>query len=89
MPPKEKPSSPSKRSNIFFALIALAIFLLIMYFRLPHSSSIPADLGSNARISVLATYPHDTDAFTQGLVFADGYFYESTGSLWQVHLALK
>jgi glutamine cyclotransferase len=24
-------------------------------------------------------YPHDTDAFTQGLFFKDGYLYESTG----------
>lgn len=28
---------------------------------------------------VVATYPHDPAAFTQGLVFADGVFYESTG----------
>jgi glutamine cyclotransferase len=28
---------------------------------------------------VIATFPHDADAFTQGLVFADGEFYESTG----------
>ncbi len=28
---------------------------------------------------VVATYPHDPKAFTQGLVFADGEFYESTG----------
>ena len=28
---------------------------------------------------VLATYPHDSDAFTQGLLFYNGYFYESTG----------
>ena len=28
---------------------------------------------------VIATFPHDTTAFTQGLVFADGQFYESTG----------
>ena len=28
---------------------------------------------------VLATYPHDSEAFTQGLLFYDGYFYESTG----------
>lgn len=27
----------------------------------------------------LASYPHDVGAFTQGLVFADGVFYESTG----------
>ena len=28
---------------------------------------------------VIATFPHDTSAFTQGLVFADGQMYESTG----------
>lgn len=29
--------------------------------------------------SVLAEYPHDTKAFTEGLQFVDGYLYESTG----------
>ena len=28
---------------------------------------------------VIATFPHDTSSFTQGLVFADGQLYESTG----------
>lgn len=28
---------------------------------------------------VIATYPHDPDAFTQGLVWQDGIFYEGTG----------
>jgi glutamine cyclotransferase len=28
---------------------------------------------------VIATFPHDTSSFTQGLVFADGELYESTG----------
>lgn len=28
---------------------------------------------------LVATYPHDPAAFTQGLVFTDGQFYESTG----------
>jgi len=28
---------------------------------------------------VLHTYPHDPHAFTQGLVYVDGYLYESTG----------
>lgn len=28
---------------------------------------------------VVHTYPHDSNAFTQGLVFADGMLYESTG----------
>ena len=30
-------------------------------------------------LEVLNTYPHDTKAFTQGLVWYDGSFYESTG----------
>ena len=30
-------------------------------------------------IRVVHTYPHDESAFTQGLVFADGHLYESTG----------
>ena len=28
---------------------------------------------------VVAKFPHDTEAFTQGLFFRDGYFYEGTG----------
>jgi len=28
---------------------------------------------------VVHTYPHDPDAFTQGLVYVDGHLYESTG----------
>lgn len=28
---------------------------------------------------VVHTYPHDPDAFTQGLIFLDGFLYESTG----------
>jgi glutaminyl-peptide cyclotransferase len=28
---------------------------------------------------VIATFPHDTTSFTQGMVFADGELYESTG----------
>lgn len=42
--------------------------------------------------TIINTYPHDASAFTQGLVFADGVLYESTGlygqsSLRQVDLA--
>ena len=29
--------------------------------------------------SVAKTFPHDTKAFTQGLLFADGVLFESTG----------
>ena len=40
---------------------------------------------------VVHAYPHDAEAFTQGLIFRDGFLYESTGmeqrsSLRQVEL---
>ena len=28
---------------------------------------------------VINAYPHDPDAYTQGLIFRDGFLYESTG----------
>lgn len=28
---------------------------------------------------IINTYPHDPEAFTQGLIYLDGFFYESTG----------
>jgi len=31
------------------------------------------------QVEVVATYPHDPDAFTQGLVFDGGFLYEGTG----------
>ena len=40
----------------------------------PAGSSLPV-LG----YTVVRTYPHDRDAFTQGLVFLDGFLYEGTG----------
>jgi len=33
------------------------------------------------RLKVVRTFPHDPNAFTQGLLFFDGKFYESTGLL--------
>jgi glutaminyl-peptide cyclotransferase len=30
-------------------------------------------------ITIVKSYPHDPDAFTQGLIFSDGFLYESTG----------
>jgi glutamine cyclotransferase len=31
------------------------------------------------RYDLIKSYPHDSEAFTQGLVFRDGFLYESTG----------
>jgi glutamine cyclotransferase len=44
---------------------------------LPGTGSIPPALLNH--VDVLGAYPHDTSAFTEGLVWSDGGFYESTG----------
>ena len=54
----------------------------------PHAGPTPIAL----KVKVLRTYPHDRNAFTQGLIWRDGMLYESTGlvgrsSLRKVDLA--
>jgi glutamine cyclotransferase len=39
----------------------------------------PQPVAPSLSASVLHSYPHDTSAFTQGLVWHNGYLYESTG----------
>ncbi len=41
--------------------------------------SIPPDLTPYMTYEVINAFPHDPGAFTQGLVYWDGYLYESTG----------
>ncbi len=43
----------------------------------PHQVGAPAPQA--LRVRVLRQYPHDKDAFTQGLIWHDGVMYESTG----------
>jgi glutaminyl-peptide cyclotransferase len=43
------------------------------------AAGMPAAGPERLRPEVLATYPHDTGAFTQGLELHDGLLYESTG----------
>ena len=43
------------------------------------STSHAPEKPSNYTYEVVGAYPHDCDAFTQGLEFHDGYFFESTG----------
>ncbi|NUN12291.1 MAG: glutaminyl-peptide cyclotransferase [Myxococcales bacterium] len=47
----------------------------------PLGSNQPAGVSANPHppYQIIATYPHDPDAFTQGLVYFEGYLYESTG----------
>jgi len=53
----------------FSTTIALALLLAV----------VPARAVDQATPLVLAKTPHDTTAFTQGFLFYNGFFYESTG----------
>jgi glutamine cyclotransferase len=59
----------------------LAIPLLILSLSL--SASTPAAEGKALLpvygYKIVHTYPHDTKAFTEGLLYRDGFLYESTG----------
>jgi len=48
---------------------------------MPRSASLTGEQATveRLRVQVLATYPHDAQAFTQGLVWRDGFLYESDG----------
>jgi glutamine cyclotransferase len=40
----------------------------------PATDSVP-----RYRVKIIKTFPHDPDAFTEGLIFSGGFLYESTG----------
>ncbi len=54
-------------------------FPLLFFFCLLWPVSLPAGDIIEYDYRVIRTYPHDPDAWTQGLVYTDGNLYESTG----------
>jgi glutamine cyclotransferase len=56
----------------------LAFFILFLNFSCSDSKS-PGEIEYYT-LEIINSYPHDTKAFTQGLVFEDGFLYESTGN---------
>jgi glutamine cyclotransferase len=63
-----------KRSLMIFLLLIIALFLIFPIYFL----SVPKN-SPEYRYTIANTYPHDEDAFTQGLVYEDGILYEGTG----------
>ena len=71
-----------KVSSLIAALLAAASVA-----GAPHAHAAPAGASSNDKpkaipvygVQVVRTTPHDINAFTEGLFFLNGYFYESTG----------
>lgn len=79
----------------FMFLIIVGIFLLFLLYLTftyeqedPKSNDEPKIINNNHNKTtqqrnytyrIIKTYPHDRSAFTQGLVFEDGYLFEGTG----------
>ena len=71
-----------KVSSLIAALLAAASVA-----GAPHAHAAPAGASGNDKpkaipvygVQVVRTTPHDINAFTEGLFFLNGYFYESMG----------
>lgn len=83
-----------------FTRKGILIFLLVLVFPISVeaedilrqqflSSTIMKTKVPIAAIEVVNIYPHDADAFTQGLLFHDGKLYESTGRYGKSVLSVK
>ena len=76
-----------KKTTLIVWLVALlgagtalfGLWLLSNHEPAPVIASIPENLEAEMVFERVRSYPHDPDAFTQGLVFVDGDLYESTG----------
>lgn len=62
-----------------WSLAAAALMLAALPACMGPVPNIPADLPSRYGYEVVAAYPHDPAAFTQGLEYHNGFLYESTG----------
>ncbi|MEX2344300.1 MAG: glutaminyl-peptide cyclotransferase [Balneolaceae bacterium] len=61
-------------------LLLMGTLLLAMMPSFPGSERLAESQSiTNYDWRVVRVYPHDRDAFTQGLIYRDGYLYESTG----------
>ena len=76
-----------KRTGIIaIGLVALATISVIVLQRRrstttppPAAVSKPQAVASVFGYEIVREYPHDTEAYTQGLIYIDGFLYESTG----------
>ena len=68
---------------VFLALLIIGLVVFLfgreLFATSRPVSSIPTVLTTQMTFEVINEFPHDPNAFTQGLLFLDGFFYESTG----------
>ena len=70
---------PGMYANRLAGLLVLTLLILIGTTGCAHTSEYMNTQHVFHDFEIVNTYPHDPEAFTQGLLFLDGYLYESTG----------
>jgi len=76
---KNTPEQGRWRIFIFIVLILGVLFFFFVPIDWGRETALPDTLEPFMTYQVLAIYPHDPTAFTQGLVYMKGFLYESTG----------
>ncbi len=65
---------------LLVVLLCVVITVVVLRKNTPQTiSSLPETMEPLMTYQVLNVYPHDPSAFTQGLIYLDGFLYESTG----------
>ena len=70
------------KKSVVIAILAVLVIIVLSASILVIFNSNNASSKSTVTYytySIVNTYPHDTNAFTEGLVYSDGFLYESTG----------
>ena len=68
-----------KKLIVFFLFLLLAFFIVTNFSQTSSKKSNIARTTKNYSYKVVNSYNHDPSAFTQGLIFRNGFLYESTG----------
>ncbi len=68
-----------RQSVVIISVIVMIILVASLYGSLVRNSATTNSTVTYG-FTIVNTYPHDTSAFTEGLVYSDGFLYESSGS---------
>jgi glutamine cyclotransferase len=76
---RDNESCSMRRLHVAVAVVLAAVLILGVSMAVIPKPSTPSE-PSKYTVQVEATYPHDGDAYTEGLVFDNGSLFESTGN---------
>ena len=66
-----------------YLYLPVFLFVLLLFNPFEHATTVKGTTSSSGPVNytyrIVNRLPHDPQAFTQGLVYQDGYFYEGTG----------